>query len=141
MTEMKLSGSMKQVLLHLERGARLMRADGAWIARMMENPEDDAQALTCTRATVVALQRRGLIRAPGQDDLPWEQRQWVLSSVARRGPGLDATHRGRQPMGREELRDRIREAAYLKAEADGFRRDADTYWLEAEQEVHAGLLK
>ena len=54
-----------------------------------------------------------------------------------RQPPMTARGDPRREMTPEERYLRVQENAYLKAEADGFRRDSVEYWLAAEAELTA----
>ena len=138
MTEhtMKLSDAMREVLDRLACGARLKRygscsswsTDGA-------GADGGKPGWHCAASTVAALERRGLIHSPGQDDRPWSEREFVLKhqdlceAVNDPSPMPTSVHDAWQ-----QLHDAIQKEAFLISME---RQDGDAYghWFEAERRV------
>jgi|GEM_PF-4610072 len=132
-TNMKLSGAMREVLDRLADGARLRRISGASWSTEEPGVDGHRPAWCCAASTVAALERRGLIRAVGQDDRPWSEREFVLDGQSARAAVPSATMNP-STMVNGCLHQAIQVEAYFISTQ---RQDGDAYghWLEAERRL------
>ena len=132
-TNMKLSGAMREVLDRLADGARLRRISGASWSTEEPGVDGHRPAWCCTASTVAALERRGLIRAIGEDGSPWSEREFVLKVQGERAADTSASMIP-STMANGCLHEAIQKEAYFISlqRQDG---DVQGHWLEAERRI------
>jgi Protein of unknown function (DUF2934) len=155
---MKLSKTMEKAVARMAGGAGLKRvAGGVWSTQACAGSGGGRPGWCCGASTVAALEKRELIHAPGQEHLPWQEREWTLvaqdgneqdSMETECGPGychgpaqgarVEAAESA-SPTRPQDGQQRTREAAYFKALLGGFAGDPVGYWLEAEAEISGRL--